>query len=203
VHNAVSGRAELCQCCKCSCPLSLSGVNTHILQIHEGPPEIIESIARESSVQTNKWLLTRADDLSKARVSLEYAKAAMVRAHKKGVILHVYKAGDQVKVTTAHLSVRGSSSLSSKLMPRFVGPFRVLEQVNPGAYRLDLRPMSLFMMSSMNLLWDWFNREDSRTLSDELPPVLAHPALNKVVHVLDRKRYKRAPKSCHVLDIWA
>jgi hypothetical protein len=47
----------------------------------------------------------------------------------------------------------------------------------------------------------WFDREGSRILSDDLPPVKAHPALNKVVQVLDRKRCKRAPKNCHLLDI--
>jgi hypothetical protein len=39
----------------------------------------------------------------------------------------------------------------------------------------------------------WFDKECSRILSDDLPPDTAHPALNKVVQVLDRKRYKVAP----------
>jgi hypothetical protein len=47
----------------------------------------------------------------------------------------------------------------------------------------------------------WFEMEGSRTLSADLPPVKAHPSLSTVVQVLDRKRYKRAPKNCRVLDI--
>jgi hypothetical protein len=38
------------------------------------------------------------------------------------------------------------------------------------------------------------------TLSRDLPPVQAHPALNKVVQPLDRRRHGRALKNRHVLD---
>jgi hypothetical protein len=127
----------------------------------------------------------------------------MLRAHKKGTISYQYKIGDQVKVTTEHLAVRGTSSQTAKLMPRYVGPFTVVEQVNPGAYRLSL-PSSYEAVHDVfneSALRPWFEKEGSRTLSDDLPPVKAHPALNTVVQVLDRKKYKRAPKNCHVLDI--
>jgi hypothetical protein len=151
----------------------------------------------------DRWLIERAEDLKKAQVSLEYARAAMVRAHKKGVKSYTYKAGDQVKVTTEHLPVRGTSTQAAKLMPRYVGPFTIAEQVNPGAYRLIL-PSSYEAVHDVfneSALRPWFDKEGSRTLSSDLPPVHAHPSLNRVVQVLDRKRYRRAPKNCHVLDI--
>jgi transposase InsO family protein len=153
--------------------------------------------------KVDKWLKTRAAQLEEARVSLEYARQAMLRAHKKGLTSYDYKPGDQVKVSTEHLVPRAASTQRPKLQPRFVGPFEIIEQVNPGAYRLKLPASYIAVHDVFNeaQLRPWFEREGSRMLSDELPPVHAHPALNSVVQVLDRKKYGRAPKNCHVLDI--
>jgi Integrase core domain len=151
----------------------------------------------------DKWLLTRAAEFDKARISMEYARQAMIRAHKKGQVSHPYKAGDQVKVSTEHLTIRAASTQRPKLQARFVGPFEIVEQVNPGAYRLKLPESYVAVHDVFNesQLRPWFAREGSRILSEELPPVNAHPALNTVVQVLDRRKHGRAPKNCHVLDI--
>jgi hypothetical protein len=71
------------------------------------------------------------------------------------------------------------------------------------AYRLNLHSFyeSVHAVFNESALRPWFSGEDSRTLSDELPSVLAHPALNKVVQVLHRRNYKRAPKNCYAFDI--
>jgi hypothetical protein len=103
----------------------------------------------------DRWLLEQAEDLKKAQISLEYARAAMMRAHKKGMQSHQYAIGDQV--TTEHLAVRGPSSQAAKLMPRYVGPFTIAEQVNPGAYRLILQ-------SSYAAVHDAFNESALRPL---------------------------------------
>jgi hypothetical protein len=82
-------------------------------------------------------------------------------------------------------------------MPRFIGLFTVVEQVNPGAYRLEL-PSSYEAAHDVfneSTLRPWFSREASRTFYDELTPVLAHPALNKVVQGLDWKRYNELQKT--------
>jgi hypothetical protein len=155
------------------------------------------------SSNVDSWLQKRQAELRKAKISLEYARSAMLRAHKKGAVSYHYNNGDQVKVSTNHLSVRGPSSQVAKFMPRYIGPFTVIEQVNPGAYRLELPSMYQAVHDVFNesALRPWFDREGSRTLSSDLPPVHAHPALNRVVQVLDRKKYRRAPRNCHVLDI--
>lgn len=149
------------------------------------------------------WLKTRASQLEKARISMEYARQAMLRAHRKGTVSHDYKPGDQVKVSTGHLTPRTASTQQAKLQPRYVGPFEVIECVNPGAFRLKLPDSYVAVHDVFNesQLRPWFQREGSRILSAELPPVVAHPALNKIVQVLDRKKHGRAPKGCHVLDI--
>jgi hypothetical protein len=74
-------------------------------------------------------------DQEKAQLSLEYARSAMLRAHKKGTVSYAYDVGDQVKVSTENLPVRAASTQKPKLMPRYIGPFTIVEQVNPGAFR--------------------------------------------------------------------
>ena len=49
-----------------------------------------------------------------------------------------FKVGDQVKLDTAHLKLKGQKS--KKLKDRFIGPFPVIEIINPVAYRLQLKP---------------------------------------------------------------
>jgi hypothetical protein len=149
------------------------------------------------------WLTARATQLERARVSLEYARQAMLRAHKKGAVSYEYKLRDQVKVSTEHLVRRAASTQRSKLQPRYVGPFEIVERVNAGAYRLQLPESYVAMHDVFNesQLRPKFVREGSRTLSEKLPPILAHPATNSVVQILDRRRHGRAPKNCHVLDI--
>jgi hypothetical protein len=77
------------------------------------------------------------------------------------------------------------------------------EEVNPGAIRVHLP-------ASYQLVHDTFSIEDvrpwlshdSHALDPEFPAVQAHPALNPVVQILDRKKYGRAPRSCDdLLDI--
>ena len=62
-----------------------------------------------------------------------YARQAMLRAHKKGLVSYTYTIGDQVKVSTEHLVPRVASTQRPKLQPRNVGPFEMIEQVNAGA----------------------------------------------------------------------
>jgi hypothetical protein len=45
-----------------------------------------------------------------------------------------YAVGDKVLLTTKHMSLKGAR----KLLPRFVGPFEVIQVVNPVAVRLAL-----------------------------------------------------------------
>ena len=47
-----------------------------------------------------------------------------------------FEVGDQVLLSTKNLTLRMVGS--SKLMPKYIGPFPVVKKVNPVAYELDL-----------------------------------------------------------------
>ena len=47
-----------------------------------------------------EWLLQGPDELRKAGLSLEAARAAMIRAYKPAANPHEYRVGDLVKVST-------------------------------------------------------------------------------------------------------
>ena len=90
----------------------------------------------------------------------------------------------------------------AKLLPRFIGPFEVTEIVAAGAIRLKLPDayVSTHDVFSVHDLRPWLHAPERR-LELDYPDVVAHPTLNRVVQVLDRKRYGRAPRSAEPLDI--
>lgn len=160
------------------------------------------AVQRGDATDVDEWLQKRAEQFKRAKLSLEYARQAMIRAQKHAHSKE-YVVGDQVKVSTSVLPVKAASTCQSKLLDRFVGPFTIVEVVNPGAYRLELPSSYVAVHDVFNeeSLRPWFDRDDDRVLSTEVLPVQAHPALDRVVQVLDRKKWGRAPRNCHVLDI--
>ena len=143
--------------------------------------------------------MQRQDELRKAGLSLEAARAAMIRAYKPAANPHEYSVGDLVNVSTHVLPVRCSFTQVAKLLPRFIGPFEVTEIVAAGATRLKLldayvSPHDVF---SLYDLGPWLHAPEHR-LEMDYPDVVAHP---RVVQVLDRKRYGHAPRSAEPLDI--
>jgi hypothetical protein len=149
------------------------------------------------------WLEERATQMRSAQLSLERMRQAMITARNSSARAHVYHPDDLVKVSTRVLPLRGSSTQVRKLQPKWIGPFSVAEQVNPGAIRV-------LLPATYQLVHDTFSVEDvrpwlshdSHALDPDFPAAQAHPALNPVVQVLDRKKYGRAPRSCDdLLDI--
>ena len=81
-----------------------------------------------------------ADALAHAKAKLQEAQAVQaVQANKRRRDV-VFKVGDKVKLSTAN--IRLPSTMSKKLVARYLGPFTVEKVVNPVAYKLKL-PSSL------------------------------------------------------------
>ena len=118
----------------------------------------------------------------------------MIDAHKAAPNAHQYASGNLVRVSTRVLPMRCSSTQIARLLPRYIGPFIVTEVVHPGAIRLQLLQSysATHDVFSVADIRPWFSIAE-RTLETEYPEVQGHPALNKIMEVLDRKRFGRAP----------
>lgn len=155
------------------------------------------------SKNVDAWLELRKEHLKHANINLEYARTAMMKARKSAASTPAFKVGDKVKVSVAALPLRCPSTQSEKLQQKYLGPYSVIEVVNPGAYRLKLSDDLAAVYDTFNeaQLRPWFDPGADRELDLTNPAVQPHPALNRVVQVLDRKTYGRVPKTGHVLDI--
>ena len=160
------------------------------------------SASAPAFIEVEEWLLQRRFELRKAGLSLEAARAAMIRAYKPAANPHEYSVGDLVKVSTRMLPVRCSSTQVAKLLPRFIGPFEVTQIVAAGAIRLKMPDayVSTHDVFRVHDLRPWLHAP-KRRLEVDFPDVVAHPTLNRVVQVLDRKRYGRAPRTAQPLEI--
>lgn len=78
-----------------------------------------------------------ATHLSAARANLERAQAAQARASDRRRRDLQFSVGDQVLLATADLALKESGQ-TNKLLPPWVGPFKVLAVINPNAYKLKL-----------------------------------------------------------------
>jgi hypothetical protein len=75
--------------------------------------------------------------LASARSNLAKAQDAMVKTADKRRRSHSISVGSQVLLSTANLALK-TPGQTPKLLPRFIGPFPVVAQVNPVTFRLDL-----------------------------------------------------------------
>ena len=147
-------------------------------------------------LEVEEWLLQRQDELRRAGLSLEAARAAMIRAYKPVANPHEYSVGDPVKVSARVLPVRCSPTQVAMLLPRFIGPFEVTDIVAARRIRLKLPDayVSTHDVFSVHNLRPWLHAPECRVELD-YPDFVAHPTLNRVIQVLDRKRYGRAPRN--------
>jgi hypothetical protein len=125
-------------------------------------------------------------DFALAKVSLEQARQRMIQAVRGSPNAFVYKPGDLVKVSTRVLEPHASVKQVTKLQPKYLGPFEVLELVG-ASVRVSLP-------DAFRLVHDVFNVHDIRPwLSveqdfDSTLPSSRNSAQDPVVSVLDRRQ---------------
>ena len=134
----------------------------------------------------------RIEKLQQLRISLrDRLLAAQQRAaqyYNKRHIPKEFRIQQLVKLSTAHLKIKGSR----KLLPRWIGPFRVVEKIGNQAYRLALpsKYARLHDVFSVQLL-EMYNRKEP---NDELflpMPDLEDPEDEwEVEEILDRRTRK-------------
>jgi len=76
------------------------------------------------------------DALQRAKRALQSAQARMSSYADKGRSPVKISVGDMILLSSKNIQFR--SGVSRKLMPRWLGPFKVIQQVNPVAFKLEL-----------------------------------------------------------------
>jgi hypothetical protein len=79
-------------------------------------------------------------DLHEARDGLAYAQEQQAKHHNKDKRPHVFKVGDQVKVSMKYVNppFYQQKGTNEKLKPKFIGPYTVSAVIGRSAYRIDL-----------------------------------------------------------------
>jgi Integrase zinc binding domain/Integrase core domain len=125
-------------------------------------------------------------DFELAKVSLEEARQRMIKAARGSPNAFVYKPGDLIKVSTRVLEPHASVKQVTKLQPKYLGPFEVLELVG-ASVRVSLP-------ATFSLVHDVFNVNDIRPWVsvqqdfDSTLPSSSNSAQDRIVSVLDRKQ---------------
>jgi hypothetical protein len=84
--------------------------------------------------------------MSLVRTSLHEAQLRMKQYADKGRRDVEFVVGDEVLLSTKYLRLsvlRGRPDITTKLLPKFIGPFRIEKQIGKAAYRLDLSSTAL------------------------------------------------------------
>jgi hypothetical protein len=78
--------------------------------------------------------------------SLSFARKCLIAAQQRQKALadkrrvdQVYKVGDKVLLSTKYLNLKHSET-SRKLLPKWIGPFEVVQVVGPVAYKFKMSP---------------------------------------------------------------
>lgn len=185
---------------------SATGFTPHKLLFGWSPRDLrvpLLASHESSDPEYDAWLRERGNMLSKGQLGLEHARRAMIKAHKAASNPPVFKAGDLVKITSSFLRVRPVDSQVRKLLPKFVGPFTVVEAVGPNAYRIKLPEAysGIHDVINVSYLRPYFPDPD-REFEPSLPPIDLHPTFNPVVQIVDRRRHGRTPQELDsLLDI--
>jgi hypothetical protein len=118
--------------------------------------------------QGTRTALEAASEFQFARRCVQLAKDRMKHNHdKKGVTSHLYKIGDLVWLSMKTISLRHPSQ-RGKMVPRFIGPVKVLKMVGPSAVSLELPPnCQVHSTVSVTNIKPYFFRQNQ-----EVPPVI-------------------------------
>ncbi len=103
-----------------------------------------------------------------------------------------YKVGDRVLLSTKNIKIRGKKV--SKLMPRFMGPYEIIQRVGKVAYKLQLPPSSkIFPVFHVSLL-KAYKSDPTREQTSSDPLELATDEYFVVEKILDHQLRHRPGK---------
>jgi hypothetical protein len=155
-------------------------------------PRLPVSIIPSTVPKAQEWADRMVFGLADAKRSLRLAQERQKKVYDKGRRDVQYSVGDKVMLRSKNITLRrvGDKSTTPKLMPLWIGPYRVQEVIGKGAYRLELpahmRAHNVFNVVSLKAF-----HTDGRY--QETPPVLVDGEEEFVVdHIVTHKKSGRA-----------
>ncbi len=147
------------------------------------------------SLQTHSRVPAAATYTQEMQQTLERAKDCLTRAQQrqkayadKGRHDASYQVGDKLLLNTKNIRFRSPGA--PKLMPRWVGPFPVVERIGTLAYRLELpASMRIHPVFHVSLLQPY--REDGRVQPPPLPFYVGKQLAYTADRILDHKAVRR------------
>jgi hypothetical protein len=136
--------------------------------------------------------------LTLARKSLIAAQQRQKAYADKHRIEKSYKVGEQVLLSTKYLNIKHGKT-NCKLLPKWIGPFKVVQKVGPVSYKLEMNPgwcvHPVFHVSLLELY-----KSDGRVRPPP-PPIELEGALEYEVDVIEKQRItgKKHPKTSYLI----
>jgi len=103
--------------------------------VHPRLPGAVRTQAKSVPAAT-EFAVRMKQIIDKAKIRLEAAWSRAMRIANPGRRDTVFKVGDQVLLSSRNIAMKTPGS--SKLLPKYLGPFKVIKVLSPVSYRLDL-----------------------------------------------------------------
>jgi len=148
--------------------------------------------AEDMVERINNLIHIAQENLKKAQES--QAKYANQRCREE-----TFEPGDQVLLSTQHIEADGQRKRpSKKLQPRFIGPYKIIQEISPVAYKLELPPhLKIHPVFHVSLL-QRYKANDERLFPDRVilppPPIEVNNEEEFEVEAILDKRIKKFGK---------
>ncbi|KAJ9528536.1 hypothetical protein QJQ45_020487 [Haematococcus lacustris] len=163
------------------------------------PPTLVPSQAAEDFVTSMRNNLTAARSALQRSIDTQKLHADQHRRHEE------FEVGDLVLLSCANLNLQTAVN-STKLQPRFVGPFKVLAKHSPVSYKLDL-PSSMRILPTFHIsrLRHYLSSSSfpERTVELQPSPVIIDGEAYFTVEAILGRRWNDAQHAFQYLIKWA
>jgi hypothetical protein len=135
--------------------------------------------AQTNNAAASNIVKTLTDHIEQAKLNLEQAikhQKDQADSHRKELTFQV---DEQVYLSTKHIKMQQYSS--TKIKPRFIGPFKITKIISPVAYKLELpNSMSIHPVFHISLLKpavsvsnDLNSAQDNNDIDQPVPPIVS------------------------------
>ena len=134
------------------------------------------------------------DAIAHTKLMLEAARHRMTKNTNKRRKTQVpFQVGDKVMLSTKYIKLLHEGC--NKLMPRYVGPFRITAAINSVAFKLDLGDtLKVHNVFHVSLLKKFYRREGDQEVIEPLPIIINNEEEYEVEALLKRREKETASK---------